>query len=110
MELVLEGVDQYEDFGEYLDAEFDDLTDFAEYTTSAFEAGVRPERGKFSGEEFEEEYEQFVDWFTDIYEQTVQEYRNFQSGSGRIHAAANEGGREKILEVTSRSDNYEEAA
>lgn len=123
MEIVLEGVDQYEDFGEYLNAEFDDLTDFAEYTTSAFEAGVRPERGKFSGEEFEQEYEQFVDWFTDTYEQTVQEYvsddfegdddwdsRNFQSGSDRIHAAANEGGREKILEVTNRSDNYEEAA
>ena len=123
MEIVLEGVDQYDDFGRYLDAEFDDLTDFAEYTTSAFEAGVRPERGKFSGEEFKEEYEQFVDWFTDTYEQTVQEYvsddfegdddwdsRNFQSGSERILAAMNEGGPEKTLEVTKRSDNYEEAA
>ena len=122
MEIVLEGVDQYEDFGDYLDAEFDDLTDFAEYTTSAFEAGVRPERGKFSGEEFEDEYEQFVDWFTDTYEQRVQEYvsddfeaedewdsRNFQSGSERILAAMNEGGPEKTLEVTKRSDNYEEA-
>lgn len=122
MEVVLEGVDDYEDFGDYLNAEFDDLSDFAEYTSVAFEAGVRPEKGKYSGDEFEEEYEQFVDWFTDTYEQTVQEYvsddfegdddwdsRNFQNGSGKAHAAVNEGGVEKLLDVTSRSDRYAEA-
>ncbi len=122
MEIVLEGVDQYEDFGDYLDAEFEDLSDFAEYTSVAFEAGVRPEKGKYSGEEFQEEYDQFVDWFTDTYEQTVREYvsddfeteddwdsRNFQNGSRKAHAAVKEGGVEKLLDVTSRNDRYAEA-
>ncbi|MFB6115724.1 MAG: hypothetical protein ABEK04_05580, partial [Candidatus Nanohalobium sp.] len=123
MEIVLEGVDQYDDFRDYLEAEFDDLTDFAEYTSIAFEAGVRPERGKYSGEEFEEQHEKFVDWFTDTYEQAVHEYvddgfeneddewdtRNFQNGSRRAHAAVNMGGTEKLLDVTARSDKYEEA-
>lgn len=123
MEIVLEGVDDYDDFGDYLDAEFEDLSDFAEYTAVAFEAGVRPERGKYSGEEFEDEYEEFVDWFTETYEETVHEYvdedfeneddewdsRNFQNGSNKAHAAVNDGGPGKMLDVTRRDDKYEEA-
>jgi hypothetical protein len=122
MEIVLEGVDSYEDFGDYLDAEFDDLTDFAEYTAVAFEAGVRPEPGDYSGEEFAEEQEEFVDWFVDTYEETMHEYlddkfegeddydtRNFQTESEKLQDSMNEGGSEKVLEVTARSDKRAEA-
>ncbi|MFB6174741.1 MAG: hypothetical protein ABEJ87_02065 [Candidatus Nanohalobium sp.] len=122
MEIVLEGVDSYEEFEDYLDAEFDDLSDFAEYTAVAFEAGVRPEPGDYSGEEYREEQEQFVDWFVDTYEEKMHEYlddgfegedeydsRNFKSESEKILAAMNRGGPEAVLEVTERSDNRVEA-
>jgi hypothetical protein len=115
LEMVLEGVDSYDDFGEYLDSEFDDLRDFAEYTTVSQEAGLRPEK-ELDMDEFEQEYEQFVDWFTDTYRETMEQYldsefesedewdtRNFDTESEKLLKAYNFGGLDKALETTERN-------
>jgi len=119
MEVVLEGADSYDDFGDYLQTEFNDLSDFAEYTAVAFETGVRPEPGEYSGEEHLEEQEKFVDWFVDTYRETMHEYledgfegdsydtRNFQTESKKLEKAVNEGGLKKMLEVTARPETGE---
>lgn len=72
-ELVLEDVNHYESFEEHLDSEFDDLSEFADYTAHLYdEKDIEP--GTYNVEEFKEEYSGFVDWFTESYRQEMLNY------------------------------------
>ncbi len=72
-ELVLDDLDHYDSFEGYLDSQFDDLSDFADYTAQLYdEKDLEP--GTYSVDEFEDEYSQFVDWFTDTYREEMLNY------------------------------------
>lgn len=108
MGVVLEGIDHYDDFGDYLDKEFEDLRDFTEYTSVAFEAGLQPEPGEYSMNEFEEEYNEFVDWFTETYRDTMQQYLNEPTEAEKLEKQVNEKGGQEALTENVR-DNHAEA-
>ncbi len=72
-ELVLDEFDHYDSFEGVLDSQFDDLSDFADYTAQLYnETDLEP--GTYSSEEFEDEYNEFVDWFTETYREEMLNY------------------------------------
>jgi hypothetical protein len=72
-ELVLDDLDHYDSFEGYLDSQFDDLSEFADYTAQLYdEKDIEP--GTYSVDEFEDEYSEFVDWFTDTYREEMLNY------------------------------------
>lgn len=90
MEMVLEDVDYYDDFEAYLDSEFDDLRDFAEFTTELYDDGTVPEPGTYEMDEFESEYEEFVDWFTETYQETMSGYLDEPTEAEKFEERVNE--------------------
>lgn len=72
-ELVLDDLDHYDSFEGYLDSQFDDLSEFTDYTAQLYdEKDLEP--GTYSVDEFEDEYSEFVDWFTDTYREEMLNY------------------------------------
>ena len=108
MEMILDDADVYDDFGSYLDSEFDDLRDFAEFTTQLYDDGAVPEPGSYDLDEFESEYEDFVDWFAETYEETMNGYLDEPTEAEKFEERANENSTGEAFEANVRP-HYGEA-
>lgn len=88
-ELLLDDVDSYDSFGGLLEAEFETLRDFSEYT-SELHGEKELDPGTYSMDEFDEEYGEFVDWFTETYRDTMLGYVEDGSPAQQLEKLANE--------------------
>jgi len=87
-ELVLDDVDQYDSFGDYLDSRFDSLSDFTEYTAKLYdENSIDP--GTYGTDEFEDEYGEFMDWMAETYRDEMMNYIDEGTEAEKIEQQAN---------------------
>lgn len=103
-ELVLDDLDHYDSFEGYLSNQFDDLTEFADYTAHLYdEKDLEP--GTYSVDKFEDEYSQFVDWFTDTYREEMLNYIEEGTEAEKIEKRANETTPHNAFEANKRTQS-----
>jgi hypothetical protein len=89
-ELILDDVGEpYDSFEGYLESEFDSLSEFADHTSDLYNSkDIKP--GFYSKEDFEKEYNEFVDWFADSYKEEMLGYVDEGSEAEKLEKLANE--------------------
>lgn len=101
-ELLLDEVDQYDSFEGYLESEFEDLTEFTEYTAGLYD-DTDLEPGTYSVDDFEQEYSEFMDWFTDSYEEEMLNYVEEGTEAEKLEKRANEKSPQEAHETNKRT-------
>jgi len=106
-ELLLDDADNYESFEGFLDSQFDDLSEFAEYTANLYnEKDIEP--GTYSVEEFGEDYNDFVDWFAESYRETMLNYIEEGTEAEKIQKQANSNSIHAGFEANKRGSSRED--
>jgi len=101
-ELVLDGVDQYDSFGDYLDSCFDSLSDFTEYTAELYdENSIDP--GTYGTDEFKDEYGEFVNWMAETYRDEMMNYIDEGTEAEKIEEQANRNSPHQAFESNKRT-------
>jgi len=103
VEMLIENVDHYDDFHGYLDSEFESLREFTEFTADLYDTDNVPEPGSYDIDEFESEYDQFVDWFAETYEEQMTEYLGELTEAEKTLERLNEKSSKDALDTNMRS-------
>ena len=101
MEMILDEADAYDDIKPYLNSELEDISHFAEFTTSLYQ-NTSVEPGEYRFDEFESEYNKFVDWFADTYAETMKDYLDEPTEAEKLEEHVNQNSTEERMRKTRR--------
>jgi len=79
------------------------LREFTEFTADLYDTDNVPEPGSYDIDEFESEYDQFVDWFAETYEEQMTEYLSELTEAEKTLERLNEKSSKDALDTNMRS-------